>query len=239
MINCVIVDDEQHAIDILKHHIAKTDFLNLVFATTNATEALKVINSQPVDLLFQDIHMPDISGVDVVKAINGKCSIILATAYPDYALEGYELGVVDYLLKPVSFPRFIKAVQKVSDYLAKPFPIVTKDIDDDFIYVKTGIKSKVVKINLDEIDYIESSKNYVTIHHERKRTLAYISLKELEDRLPPNRFGRVHRSYIIAYNKIVRIDNNQVVLKDIKDPILLGEAYKGNFWEKIKDRMVG
>src|SRR6188768_995427 len=115
MISCLIVDDEQHSIDVLEHHVAQCEMLHLVKATTNAIEALNIIMSGEIDLVFLDINMPDISGIDIVKAVVGKCKIILTTAYPEYALDGYEFGIVDYLLKPVSYPRFLKAVQKVAD----------------------------------------------------------------------------------------------------------------------------
>lgn len=242
MINCLIVDDEQHAIDILTHHVRQTNFLNLVLATTNAIEALDVINNQKIDLLFQDIQMPEISGIDMVKAINGKCKVILTTAYSEYALQGYELDVVDFLLKPVSFPRFIKAVQKAAALIQQQqpaAPVQESKAEEDFIYVKTGVKHKVIKINLSEIDYIESLKNYVAIYHEGKKTLVYLSLKELEANLPASQFIRVHKSYIIPYARIMRIDGNQIVLKNVNADILLGETYKTFFWEKIKNKTIG
>lgn len=241
MINCLIVDDEQHAIDILTHHVRQTNFLNLVLATTNAIEALDVINTQKIDLLFQDIQMPEISGIDMVKAINGKCKVILTTAYSEYALQGYELDVVDFLLKPVSFPRFIKAVQKAAALIPQQpaTPVSESKQEEDFIYVKTGVKHKVIKINLAEIDYIESLKNYVAIYHEGKKTLVYLSLKELEANLPANQFIRVHKSYIIPYARIMRIDGNQIILKNVNADILLGETYKTFFWEKIKNKTIG
>ena len=114
MINCLIVDDEQHAIDILVHYIAQTPMLHVVAATTNPIEALQMVATQKIDLVFLDIHMPELSGIDFVKAINGKCKVILTTAYSEFALEGYELDVVDYLLKPIRFPRFLAAVQKAA-----------------------------------------------------------------------------------------------------------------------------
>ena len=111
MINCLIVDDEQHSIDVLVHHVNRTDFLHLIGTTTDATQALNMINNHKVDLLFQDIHMPELSGLDIVKILQGKCEVILTTAYSNYAVESFELGVTDYLMKPVSYPRFMKALR--------------------------------------------------------------------------------------------------------------------------------
>jgi two-component system LytT family response regulator len=241
MINCLIVDDEQHSIDVLAHHVHQTDFLNLVGTATEATQALNMLNSNKIDLLFQDIHMPDISGIDLIKTLNGKCDVILTTAYRDYALEGYELGVVDYLLKPISFTRFIKAVQKVLQKQAPP-ELATKAAEKkehDFIYVKTGIKNNLIKITFTEIEYIESVKNYAAIHHGGQKTLVYVSLKELEGSLPSDQFIRVHKSYIIPVGRIIRIEGNHIFLKDIKADIILGETYRSAFWQIVKNKTLG
>ena len=138
MINCLVVDDEQHAIDILKHYIGQTPFLQLIASTTNPMEALQIVNEQPIELIFLDVQMPELSGIDFIKAIQGKAKVILTTAYSEFALESYELDVVDYLLKPIRFARFLQAVQKV----AKEGSDVVKEepdteVEDDYIFVKT------------------------------------------------------------------------------------------------------
>lgn len=239
-INCIIVDDEQHSIDILKHHVQQATNLNLVLATTNALEAIDVINSQKIDLLFQDVQMPDISGLEVAELIHGRCKVILTTAYSEYALQGYDLNIVDFLLKPISFSRFIKAVQKVATLLqSTERPPTEKDTPPDFMYVKTGTKNKVDKINFEDIEYIESIKNYVMIHHNGNKSLIHSSLKDIEAYLPASRFIRVHKSYIVPYARIVKIDGNIIRLKDIHAEILIGEAYKAHFWEKVRSRIIG
>lgn len=240
MVNCLIVDDEQHSIDILVHHIRQTSFLNLVATTNKGVEALDIINNSKIDLIFQDIQMPDLSGIDVVKAINGKCKVILTTAYSEFALQGYELDVVDYLLKPISFARFIKAVQKAVSILQVPvMPKINENPEDDHIFVKTGIKGKVLKINLSEIDYVESLKNYVTIYHAGQKTLVYLNMKDLEAKLPAQKFIRVHKSFIISASRIVRVEGNQIILKNSNANILLGETYREKFLEMIKNKTVG
>ncbi len=238
MINCIIVDDEQHSIDILKHHVAQTDYLNLLLATTNVTEALQLINTGTVDLLFQDVQMPEISGIEVVQAINGRCKVILTTAYEKYALDGYDLNVTDFLLKPISFPRFIKAVQKVVEAGISRDALKTEP-GADFIYVKTGVKNSVNKIVLSTIEYIESVKNYVTIHHGGKKTLVYISMKELEASLPPDQFIRVHKSFIIPYAGIEGIDGGLITIRNSRAEIFLGDTYKTAFWEQVRKRTIG
>src|SRR5829696_2254452 len=143
MIQCLIVDDEQHAIDILMHYVQQTPYLHLVAATTNPIEALQIVVAQKVDLVFLDIQMPELSGIDFIKAINGKAKIILTTAYSEFALEGYELDVIDYLLKPVRFPRFLQAVQKAMKLINENEPNLPHPGEEgDYIFVKTESKGK-------------------------------------------------------------------------------------------------
>lgn len=239
MINCLIVDDEQPAIDILAHYISQTPFLHLAAATTNPIEGLQIVNEQKVDLIFLDIQMPELSGLDFIKAIHGKARVILTTAYSEFALESYELDVVDYLLKPIRFPRFLQAVQKV----AKEAPEHSKepsagDVEDDYIFVKTESKGKLLKINLADIDYIEGMKNYVAIHCGEKKTLVYTSMKELEERLPHKSFLRVHKSFIIPIAKITGIEGNLLRLKNVSSEILIGENYKADLMEIIRGKMI-
>lgn len=239
MINCLIVDDEQHAIDILVHYISQTPFLHLSASTTNPIEALQLVNEKPVDLIFLDIQMPEITGLDFIKAIQGKARVILTTAYSEFALESYELDVVDYLLKPIRFPRFLQAVQKAAKEnadMAKELP--QTDVEDDYIFVKTESKGKLLKINLGDIDYIEGMKNYVAIHCSNKKTLVYTSMKELEERLPQKSFLRVHKSFIIPIAKITGIEGNLLRLKNVTDEVLIGENYKVGLMEIIRNKMI-
>lgn len=240
MINCLIVDDEQHAIDILKHYIDQTPYLHLAAATTNPVEALRLLNDHNIDLIFLDIQMPELSGIDFIKAIQGSTKVILTTAYSEFALESYELGVVDYLLKPIRFARFLQAVQKVSasaeSTAGNAAPL--EAAEDDYIFVKTESKGKLLKINLADIDYIEGMKNYVAIHCGQKKTLVYTSMKELEERLPQKSFLRVHKSFIIPVAKITGIEGNLLRLKDVKEEILIGESYKADLMEIIRNKMI-
>jgi DNA-binding LytR/AlgR family response regulator len=236
MINCIIVDDEQHAIDILVHYVGQVPHLNLVGTTTNPMEALPMVSSQKVDLVFLDVQMPELSGIDFIKAIKGKAKVILTTAYSEFALEGYELDVVDYLLKPIRFTRFLQAVQKVATQAEQATPTVQDD--DDYIFVKTESKGKFLKINLADIDYIEGMKNYVAIHCGAKKTLVLTSMKELEERLSKQQFMRVHKSFIIPINKITGIEGNQVLLKGVNAEILIGDSYKPELMEMVKNKMI-
>ena len=237
MINCIIVDDEQHAIDILIHYINQTPFLSLVAHTTHPIEALEMVGSQNIDLVFLDIQMPELSGLDFIKAIHGRASVILTTAYSEFAIESYELDVVDYLLKPIRFPRFLQAVQKVVKVNEEPDRKVD-DEDSDYIFVKTESKGKLLKINLEDIDYIEGMKNYVAIHRDGQKTMVYTSMKELEEHLPKKEFIRIHKSFIIPISRITGIEGNLLRLKNVTAEILIGESYKPELMEIIRGKMI-
>lgn len=245
MINCLIIDDEDHAIDILKKYVDKTPILHLVASTVNPVYGLEILNSEKIDLIFLDIQMPEISGLDFIKAIKGNYKVIITTAYSDYALEGFDLDVVDYLLKPIPFPRFLKAVQKAADRIisretSEQLHLVNDSyVENDFILIKNEVRGKLLKINLNEIDYIEGMKNYVAFHHNGIRTLALLNMKNMEERLPKKNFIRVHKSYIIAIHKIKAIEGSLIILHNIKAEILLSETYKASFNDAMKLRLLG
>lgn len=236
MIRCLIVDDEQHALDILTHYIGQTPQLELVAATTNPIEALQIVATQAVDLVLLDIQMPELSGMDFIRSINGQCKVILTTAYSEFALEGYELDVVDYLLKPIRLPRFLTAIQKAATAITQAGK--TAAHEDDFIFVKTETKGKLLKITLSDIDYIEGMKNYVAIHTGGKKTFVYTSMKEIGERLPGRQFLRIHKSFIIAVDRIAGIEGNKVLLKGISADIVAGDNYKAALMKIIQDKMI-
>ena len=240
MINCLIIDDEIAAIEVLEHFVKQVPQLNLIASTSNPIEGLSIVQEQPVDLIFLDVHMPEISGIDFIKAINGKCKIILTTAYSEYALEGFELDVIDYLLKPIPFSRFLKAIQKATEVLAtKNTSAAPKTEQHDFILVKTETKGKFLKIDTTDIDYIEGMGNYVAIYCGSKKILSFINMKDLEEKLSPDKFIRVHKSFIVAVEKIISIEGNSLLLKNHPNAaILIGNAYRPAFLEKMKTRLI-
>src|SRR5215213_3362928 len=245
MINCIIIDDEQHAVDILVHYVKQTPHLNLVATTTNPIEALQTVATQKIDLIFLDIQMPELSGMDFIKAIHGKAKVILTTAYSEFALESYELDVVDYLLKPIRLPRFLQAVQKATKELEDPrtenastAPAQSEGVAGDYIFVKTESKGKLLKINLQDIDYIEGMKNYVAFYRSGQKTLVYTSMKEIEERLPQKQFIRVHKSFIIPIAKITGIEGNLLRLKGVTAEIMIGESYKADLMVIIRNKMI-
>lgn len=236
MIRCLVVDDEPLALDILTDYIAKIPFLQLVNATTSAFEALAQVQDGKADLVFLDVQMPELTGIQFLKIINGKCDVILTTAYPQYALDGYELDVVDYLLKPIAFDRFYKAVQKVQhekNQTSTAEPVLVQN-SHDFIFVKT--EHKIQKIYLDDILYIEGLKDYISIFTSSERIITLQNMKKMEDVLPAGRFIRVHKSYILALDKIESIERSRILIGDKIIPI--GDTYRDYFFRFIENKNI-
>src|SRR5476651_117638 len=204
MIRCLVVDDEPLALHILEDYISKVPFLELIKATTNPIEALTMVQEGNIDLVFLDVQMPELTGIQFLKIANGKTKVILTTAYSQYALEGYELDVVDYLLKPIAFDRFFKSAQKAQQIIhpsAAPAPIVKEeapqqDLLTDFIFVKT--EHKIQKVYLNDILFIEGLKDYISIFTDAERIITLQNMKKMEDALPEKYFIRVHKSYIVS-----------------------------------------
>jgi two-component system, LytTR family, response regulator len=240
MLNCLIVDDEQHAIDVLLHYAKQVPYLHVVASCTNPLEALRIVNEQEIDLIFLDIQMPHMTGLDFARTIPGKAKIVLTTAYSEFAVEGFDLDVVDYLLKPIALTRFLKAVQRVLNIQSSSDSVISLEdsIDDDYMFVKTEQKGKVLKINLKDIDYIEGMKNYVSIHHNNQKTLALLNMKDLELRLPNKFFVRIHKSFIVAVNKVTAIEGSQVRLKNVYADIVMGDSYRNKLLDIMKSKLM-
>lgn len=237
MINCMVIDDELHSIEVLEHYIGQTGMLRLVATCDNPVRGLELLREHSVDVIFLDIHMPQMTGLDFIRAINRRYKIVLCTAYPDYALEGFELDVIDYLVKPIPLPRFLRTVEKLIE--ATPGGLTAGATADDFILVKTGVRGSMTRIDLSSIIYAEGRKNYVAIHHRAGNTLALLSMKELEERLPVNSFMRVHKSFIVAIRQIAAIEGNLIRLKDTPAQILVGESYRQKFFDAMSQYLLG
>jgi two-component system, LytTR family, response regulator len=240
MLKCIIVDDEQSAIDVLKMHIEETSSLQLVAATTNPKEALALINAHPIELAFLDITMPGISGIELARAMQGKCRVIFTTAHAKYVSQSYEVDALDYLLKPVPLPRFMMAVQRAINIMQPSHPAnsIADGIKGDYLFLRTEQKGKMLRIDLVDIDYVEGMKNYVAIHHCGQKTQALLGLNEMQERLPGKHFVRVQKSFIVAMHKIAMVEGNRVKLKNVPTEIIVGDAYKAQFMEALKDRVM-
>jgi two-component system LytT family response regulator len=241
MIRCLVVDDEPLALHILEDYISKMPFLQLVKVTTNPIEALQLVQQGNVDLVFLDVQMPELTGIQFLRIANGKAKVILTTAYPQYALEGYELDVIDYLLKPIAFDRFFKAVQKAQAILqpsAKPEikaeAAPKSDFLSDFIFVKT--EHKIQKVYLNDILFIEGLKDYISIFTPAERIITLQNMKKMEDALPERHFIRVHKSYIVSLNKIDSIERSRIFIKDKIIPV--GDTYREEFFKIVDGKNI-
>jgi two-component system, LytTR family, response regulator len=240
MLKCFILDDEQHAVDVLLHYCAQTEYLEVVGTSNSPVKALSMVTALEPDILFIDIQMPEISGIDFVKSLNRKMQVIFTTAYSEFASEGFELEATDYLLKPIPLPRFLKAVQRVLNSKVHHHMPVTKEVpfEDDYFFIKTEARGKMLKINMNDIDYIEGMKNYVAIYHNGQKTLALLNMKDLEQRLSDKFFMRVQKSFIVALHKIVGVEGNIIRLKNIKAEILVGDIYKQKIQTFLKSKIM-
>ncbi len=230
MISCIVIEDQMPARKILQKYLGDVEILKPEGMFSNALDALDFLREKPVDLLFLDIHLPKLSGIDFLKVLQKKPFVILTTAFPDYALQGYELDVVDYLLKPFSFERFLKAVIKVERQF-NGIPSELKIEKPESILVKVGYD--LVKISIDEITYIQADGDYTHIFCKNKKHHASYPLKYWTETLPNNQFLQVHRSYIININQVSKVSSTSV---EIKDEVLpLGRVYKKAFMKAYLD----
>jgi len=230
LIKCIIVEDEVLAQDVIQSHLRKIDRLELVGVYRNAPEAMEALTNQEVDVMFLDIRLPGMSGLNFLRSLTDPPLVVLTTAYAEYALESYEFSVIDYLLKPISFERFSRAVSKITD--GRLFSQVSKERDrsmEDHIFIKSN--SKFFKVNFSEIVYVQGMKDYLKIHTPEYTLVTHQTMNELEKILPARQFIRIHKSYIVAIARIRTIYGNSVELGNTTIPI--GINYKDNVMAMI------
>lgn len=230
-VRCLLVDDEPLAIQLIQNHIKLLDTFEVVGACSNAIKALELLRTTPVDLLFLDIKMPQITGIDFLKTLKNPPAVIITTAYREYAIEGYDLDLIDYLLKPITFDRFFKAVDR---YLRLKSPVVKTETlhenEQQFIHIKAG--GKFHNLNKDEVLYIESLKDYITIHCTDRKITAKYKIGDLETELYNKDFLRIHRSFIINMKKISAFTNYDIEIGTKELPI--GASYKEYVFKKLQ-----
>ena len=239
-LNCIAIDDEPLALEKMQQYIGKVDYLNLLQTFDSGVDALNFLKNNTVDLMFLDIQMEDLTGIQLLEAVIVKPKVIITTAYESYAIKGYELDVSDYLLKPISLQRFIKSVDKIYNKLTEdssnPDRVSVGDTDnkkkDDFIFVKT--EYRIEKINFKDILYVEGMKDYLQIHTEDKKIMTLLSFNKLLKHLPADNFIRVHKSYVVSVNKIKSVERKFISVRDIKIPI--GDTYREHFFFLLKSR---
>jgi DNA-binding LytR/AlgR family response regulator len=232
-LSCIIVDDEPIARKILHEFVEKTPFLDLQGQFENATKAEVFLNNNVTDIIFLDIEMPKVSGLQLLQKMNIQSLVILTTAFPKYALEGYELDIIDYLLKPILFSRFLKAVQKAKDYYyMKNMAIGTQQ--PSYIFIKSD--KRIEKIELSDILYAESIGNYVSICTESKKIIAYLTMKSLESQLPLDEFIKIHQSYLVNCSKIIAIEGNEIKIGGKSLPI--SRNYRDMVMKVVNQRLL-
>lgn len=244
-IKCLAIDDEPLALQKLSSYVKKTPYLQLVGACQSALEAKEIMQKEWIDAIFIDINMPDLNGMEFVKQMDRAPMVVFTTAYSEYALEGFKVDAVDYLLKPFGLQDFLRAAQKVRHRYELENPATQSNpneeavgIDADAMYLKSDYKT--VRINISDIRYVEGMSEYLKIYleGEKKPLIVLLSMKRLEERLPSNTFMRIHRSYIINLKKIREVNKNRVVLgEDAYLPI--GDLYKENFNDYLTSKFVG
>lgn len=233
MLKCLIIDDEPLAVKLLNDYVTTCQHTSLAASFNNPITALQALDQLDLDLILLDVQMPELTGVQFAKIIQGKYPVILTTAYEEYALEGYQLDIVDYLLKPVSYARFEEAILRAQQRI-KPEPLPSPstsvaDVNTNYIFIKSGYKTQ--RISLADILYIEGLSDYIRIFTATESLLTLDTLKGFEQKLPSSQFMRIHKSYIIGIDKIDFIENNRVVITDKHLPI--GGTYQDRFWKRI------
>jgi len=229
-LNCIAVDDEPLALEVIKRFGEKIPALNLMETFQNPIEAVEFIKENPVDLVFLDIQMPDLTGLEFMNSFAEKPMVIFTTAYADYAIESYEVDAIDYLLKPVLFDRFYKAVNKALMKIEESGTEIRAE--EDFMFIKSD--TRIFKINYNDILYIEGMRDYIAVHTPKQRILTLMSMTRMLDKLPKRRFMRVHKSYIIGIGHIHMIQNNRVLINQKEIPI--SNSYKEQFLKFIENK---
>jgi DNA-binding LytR/AlgR family response regulator len=236
MMRCIAVDDESLALDLLEDNIRKIPFLTLVKRCKNAFEAHEAVMKENIDLIFLDIQMPGISGVQFLQSITNPPLVIFITAYEQFALQGFNLDVVDYLLKPVSFDRFLKAANKAHELFTLK-NTVPSNASNEFLFVNS--EYNLVKINVRDIIYIEGLKDYIKIFmlNATRPIITRLSMKSIEEKLPADRFVRVHKSFIVAIERIISIRKGKISINNVHVPI--SDHYKENLYRFIDPKSLG
>jgi len=231
-LNCMVVDDEPLALSLLSDYISKMPGLNLVRAVSNPLAAISYLKIEEIDLIFLDMQMPELNGIEFLNLLQKKCMVIVTTAYSEYAMDGYNFEVIDYLLKPITMTRFIVAIEKASDRFKMNKALADSIISPNIvnhIFIKT--ENRIIKIDLADIYYFEGARDYVVIHTQNDVILTLQSMRSIQQLLPVNQFIRIHKSYIVAFDKIKFIERGRVSIKEKLIPIT--DTFKDNFYKRI------
>ena len=236
MIKCIAIDDEPLALKQMETYISKTPYLDLVAACQDAFEAIEVLNNNDVELMFVDINMPDLNGMEFVKSLDKPPKVIFTTAYAEYAIEGFKVDAVDYILKPIGYSNFLKASDKAKERILLEKEGEELKSNEEFLFVKS--EYKIIRINFDNIEYVEGMREYVQIHLTNGRPImTLLSMKKLMEQLPVKKFMRVHRSFIVNLEKLTTIERNRILFGE-KVRIPVSEQYKDEFHRYIDENFL-
>ena len=234
-IKCIIVDDEPFAQKGLEEYIKEVDFLELIAVCDNAMQAYPLLHNNKTDLILLDIEMPELSGIDFIKSLKKMPAVIFTTAYPEYALQSYDLDVIDYLVKPISFQRFLKAINKAKHFLADKLKDPSQIAEEsDYLFLK--VNHQLEKIFYKDILFIEALQNYVAIHLADKKIISYITISGMEKKLPANLFMRIHKSYIVALHKINMITGSKIIINTHELPV--SRNVKDKLMHAVEEKLV-
>jgi two-component system LytT family response regulator len=239
MLNCYVVDDELHALNVISDYITRTPNIHLMGKSNDPIAALQQINELLPDVAFVDIEMPYLSGIEFSKLVKKEVTIVFTTAHPNFAVDAFDCGSYDFLLKPIKYERFLKSIQKITE-MRKTLSLaheILQHPQKDHIFIQSGLKGQMIRINLEDIVYIESLNNYIIIHLAHEKYIVYLTLKETIDTLPANWFSRIHKSIIVNDDKIKSIEGNRVIIDD-KIKLAIGNTYRESFLEKISKNLV-
>jgi len=224
--NCIIVDDDDASRSALVQIVKQVDYLTVVKTCSNPLEAMNALKKEDVDILFLDIEMPEMTGMEMLKALDNRPQVILTTSHKEYALDAYDLNVIDYLIKPVTLPRFLKAMAKIKDASGSDDQV---SAGQDYFFIKKD--SVLTKVPIKDILWIEALGDYITVHTRDQRFTLHATLKSLEGKLPPNKFVRVHRSYIVQVDNVKKVEDTTIFINEVSIPV--GALYKENFIKRL------
>ncbi|MFT3701196.1 MAG: LytTR family DNA-binding domain-containing protein [Agriterribacter sp.] len=238
MIECFVIDDEYPAVEVLENYINQNPLLKLIGSSTNPVEGLEMIRMHKPQVVFLDIEMQELNGLDLKQLMDKNILTIFCTAYSEYAIKSYELQAADYLVKPISHNRFIRAIHRLTEQFASVMQKTNTNPAENFITVKADHKGKIFKLDYDEIDFIESLGNYVAIHRGKNRILTYNTMKDVEGKLPKDIFIRIHKSFIVPLKQISYIEYNEIALKNSNKRFPIGNSYKPTILEMLKEKLL-
>lgn len=238
MIKCFVIDDEPHPIEVLENYINQSSLLHLLGSSTHPVEGLEMIEKLKPQVVFLDIHMPELSGLDLKELYDKDILTVFCTAYSEYAIKSYELQAADYLVKPITHSRFLKTVHRLVELVETKKKLLNAVSSENYITIKAEHKGKIIKIDLEEIDYIESLRNYIAFHRGKQKIMSYNTMRDVEEKLPNDLFIRIHKSFIVALRQVSYIEYHEVALKNSSTKLPIGNIYKDKVFERFKNKLL-